>query len=285
MTSAVRKKYKDLMRSTDDMTRYFKEKAKPIVLPLQKTVQEALQNVPPPFSVKKEIKKEAKKEIAKEEEEEIDGENEDLNKTMDTSTQTDESIIPIVRAYLNKLSDPKERIQLDSTYGVRADGRGGTVIGNSKIAFEKFQVIVRNRKYKTTIGLLELLFKQKPNKDLLDVDDLNAYKEILMLTNAHRQMYSAEKPVNRNKGKKYLYVISVLFPTRQKTEEKVQEEEEGDNEAVAEGSLGKGMAQFNVNKLVNRLRLLIMSQKAGHTAHNEEIDHIVNSLRLNRIIE
>lgn len=100
-----------------------------------------------------------------------------------------------------------------------------------KIAFENLQVIVWNLKYKSTIGLFKLLFKQKPNKDFLDVADLNAYKEILMLTNSHRQMYTAEKPVNRNKGKKHLSIISVLFPTRYKSEE--------EREAV--GSLGKGI--------------------------------------------
>lgn len=254
ITNVVRQKYKDLMRNADSMERLYEASAKSLIAPLQKTLVESVQK-----AAAVNIKQESS--IKKEEEEEA---NEDNGKhpvdMLDTSTQTES----LAEQYLRNLSKSKYRIHMDQTYGVRADGSGGAVIGDSKIVFSKNNYIyVQSKKYRSTPGLLELLFMAVPNKELVQVDDLNAYKEILIMTNAHKQTYSSDMPINRNKSKKYTTTISVLFPAHT-------------------DSVGSGMSQDytgNVNLLVNRLRILILSQQAGHTGHREEIASIVNLLR------
>ena len=251
ITNVVRQKYKDLMRNADSMERLYEASAKSLIAPLQKTLVESVQK-----AAEVNIKQESP--IKKEETDEDYGKHPvDM---LDASTQTES----LAEQYLRNLSKTKYRIHMDQTYGVRADGSGGAVIGDSKIVFSKNNYIyVQSKKYRSTPGLLELLFMAVPNKELVQVGDLNAYKEILIMTNAHKQTYSSDMPINRNKSKKYTTTISVLFP-------------------VHTDSVGSGMSQDytgNVNLLVNRLRILILSQQAGHTGHREEIASIVNLLR------
>ena len=245
ITNVVRNKYKGLKEKADSMEEYFKAKAKPIVEPLQKTVE-------------KSIKEEFSLTVIKSESTE--------------STQTEEST-NLVQKYLKRLSSPLYKNRIDSTYGVRADGSGGTVIGDSKVTFTKLKLFIRNKQYGITQGLLELLFMQVPNKAYITQEDLTSYKDILTRTNAHKQMYSADRPINANKGKKYTTVISVLFPTKTSV---VDSDESG--------AIGMGIYNTNINRLVDRLRLLVMSKSAGHTGHNVEIDSIINTLVVNKVI-
>lgn len=259
LTTSVRDKYKALKRDKDEMQRYFEATAKPIVTPLQRAVAESVKEA---ALVKTTTSPPSIKEESLKKEDQVDEETDDLNQTFDTSTQTDS-----LQYYLSKLSMPERDADLDLMYGVRPDGKGGTVIGDSKIIFTKNKIYVRQRSYDISEGLLELLFMQKPDKNLIDTSDLKSYKDILERTNAHRQMYSAEKPLNANRGKKYKSVISALFGPPQSHE-----------------ASGKGLDHNDVNTLVNRLRVLILSQRAGHTAHDKEINRIVHYLRINNII-
>lgn len=140
-------------------------------------------------------------------------ENDDtLNRTLDRSTQP-ETPESLTQTYLYKLNDPSVRNSLDSTYGVKYDGRGGTTIGSEKISFTKTHIILNERAFKATRGLLELLFMKAPNNTVVTNDDLKSYKQILLESKAYRQMYSLENPINANRGQKYVNVISVLFPS------------------------------------------------------------------------
>lgn len=249
LSESVRSKFRALKRNTDDMERYLEATSKPIVGPLQKSVVESIKQI---------VKKEPVEPVKQEPEEE-----EDFNKTFDTSTQTEDS----ADYYLRKLSTP-DHDEFDTTYGIRLDGKGDTQIGNSKIVFANNNIYVRAKSYKATDGLLQLLFMKAPDRNALDSEDLKNYREIVHRTNAHRQMYSAERPLNANRGVKYKYVISALFgPTA--------------------SPIGKGMApsyDSDANTLVDRLRMLVMSQRAGHTGHQSEIEDIILALRINNVI-
>lgn len=271
LTKSVRNKYRDLLRSTEDAERYLQASTKPLVSPLQKTVAESIKQSIPLAKIKSEaieVKKELKS-VGSGSGDEYDEEEGELNKTVDTSTQTEESL---VEGYLRKYNSPQYRGRLDLTYGVRLDGKGGTLIGDSPITFSKSKVIVKDHRYQATPGLLELLFMQLPKKQLITPSDLSTYKQILEMTSAHKQNYSVEKPINGNKGKKYTTVIQELFlPKRTRP---------GDLPPVE----GRGLADRDLNSLVNRLRLLYLSQNAGHTGHSREIAGIIDLLRLYKVI-
>src|SRR5436190_18488508 len=144
------------------------------------------------------------------------------------------------------------------------------LIGDSKISFSNTHVYVQARTYRVTPGLMELLFMQVPKKTSVEADDLKVYKEILLLTNAHRQAYSAEKPINSNRGKKYVNVISVLFKQ--------------EPQSSGSGLIDHMVSFDNINKVVDRLRILVLSKSAGHSAHDGEIQYLTDMLRQNGVI-
>jgi hypothetical protein len=74
--------------------------------------------------------------------------------------------------------------------------------------------------------------------------------------------------INRNRGKKLIGVISILFPPRKKLKD--QPVVASPTAAQSSGS-GVNLAS-NANSLVKRLKLLIASKNAGHTGHDKEID-------------
>jgi hypothetical protein len=72
-------------------------------------------------------------------------------------------------------------------------------------------MFVDDRKYQATQGLWELLTKSKPNKNAVTFQDKQAYKQILLQSNAHRVNYSPAGKIKANKGIKYTRFTSQLF--------------------------------------------------------------------------
>ena len=268
LVNAVRSKFKLLRQSADRMQTSAEIGAKPLIKPLQEAVTESIK-VFAPLAIKKEIKTEEEKEEQRIKEEE------QKKVSADATTQTQKT--DLASKYIERLSDPAYKDKLDFIYGVRADGTGGLMIGDSKVTFSKSKLQIKNNTFDITQGLLELLFMKVPNKTLYNRNDLQQYKRILVITNAHLQSYSVEKRVNSNVGKKYTTVISPLFYPKTTLET-----------PTSPTSSGSGIRftsyNDNVNMLVNRLRLLVLSSSAGHTGHDAEISRIINVLRDNRIV-
>ena len=189
----------------------------------------------------------------------------------------------------------------DQTYGVRYNGQDW-FIGDSPVQIVNDIINVQGVGYLTTSGLLELLFKKNPDLDKLTKEDWDNYKEILINTNAHRQNYSVNKQINSNRGEKYVKVISRLFPAAQSTlwtssplttATRVRPSDtllrRGKKLGYGMGSIGVGETVVrywnNPNELVDRLRLLIASKKAGNTSHDGETWALIDELRESGIIE
>lgn len=165
--------------------------------------------------------------------------------------------------------------EYDHKYGVRRDESSQSLyIGNSILDFDGSDVIVKNKKYKGTRGLYELLFKKKPSQ-FSSIDEKN-YQQIVLTTNAHKRYYKANNQIDGNKLDKYKNIIAPISEPKE----------------VA----GKGLfMEMNNNKidyvhwndpneLVDRLRLLVASQQAGHTGHVNEINSIIEELKEAKII-
>jgi len=258
MTDAVKRKFHNLKQESDSMQQYFEQSAKPLVIPLKQQLVASVRDI------KKEPLDTPPATTLKTETNDVDVQT---DPGVDVSTQTEPSL---VSSYIHKLSS-YGKDKLDHVYGVRADGTGGMAIGDSKITFTTTRVYVKGKQFDATPGLMELLFMQVPKTDFIGKDDLRNYKEILFLTNAHRQQYSAEKPVNTNRGKKYVNVISVILKP------------EGDTVGSGLPSL-MTVAYDDVNEVVNRLRILVLSKGAGHSGHDGEIDYLTDMLRTNGVI-
>lgn len=176
---------------------------------------------------------------------------------------------PLPRRYISALHQDISN-EFDHRYGIRLDPETEKFyIGDSQMHIDGSDVIVQNKRFKGTQGLYELLFKKDPK--LFTQEDEKNYKQIILKTNAHRRNYQSNRQIVGSKSKKYTQIVAPLVS-------------------------GKGVyLQANQNKidyvhwddaneLVDRLRLLLASQQAGHTGHINEITSIIEELKEAQII-
>jgi hypothetical protein len=175
--------------------------------------------------------------------------------------------------YIGQLLGDGDGTAIDKVFGVYFD-KDGTKLGDKRFDIDRDDsVIIDNVRYVGTPGLYELIFKKLPDKTVYTEDDKQQYKNILLATNAYRRGYNADNPIRGNRGYKYRYVIAPLVSTYKR---------------------GKGMIPSAVrltdnktdyvhwddpNELVDRLRLLEASHRAGNDAHGNEMLSIVEELR------
>lgn len=166
----------------------------------------------------------------------------------------------------------------DVPYGIRLV-KGQPMVGSASISVTNNMYRIGGHSFDKTIGLTELLYKQKPDLSVVTENDKKIYKTILLTTNAHRRKYDCNQPINSNRGFKYLHIIKPLLNlNRSSSSERVPK--------------GKGLPVFkrlvpksdyvywdDPNELVERLKLLIASRDAGNTGLDNEIISIIEELK------
>ena len=101
---------------------------------------------------------------------------------------------------------------LDAEYGLRKVG-DRFFIGNSDVTVDRYSdFYIRNKHFKGTRGLWELLTRKKVDTKIVTDSDLRQYKRILTLTSAHLEGYEPGAPIHISKGVKFRTVIAKLFP-------------------------------------------------------------------------
>jgi len=78
----------------------------------------------------------------------------------------------------------------DFLFGLRPDG-GKRYIGDKEVDFNNEEIIIKEKRYKVTNGLLTLLTRSDVKKEDYSGTDLEKYKEILTRTNA---IYQGNNP-------------------------------------------------------------------------------------------
>jgi hypothetical protein len=71
---------------------------------------------------------------------------------------------------------------------------------------------IKDKHFRGTPGLWELLTRKSVNKKLVSEDDMKRYKSILNLTSAHLKGYEPQAPIHVSRGMKFRSVIAKLFP-------------------------------------------------------------------------
>lgn len=161
-------------------------------------------------------------------------------------------------------------------YGARMESKG-IMIGDSELVVDDDDnLLIKGKTYKGTSGLFELIFKSIPGK--FTRRDLNTYKLICKLTNAHRKKYSHSSPLHRNKSVKYRNVIAKLFPPK-------SGKSTGTGLSMKNAYNTNIIYYSNINKLVNRMRLLHEAKLAGHSGVTNEIVALTEELRGKGYIE
>lgn len=163
----------------------------------------------------------------------------------------------------------------DTQFGVRKVGES-LKIGNYIVKFHKTVMRVRSKSFPLTRGLLDLLFYKKPPPGYTTAD-LQQYKNILILTSAHKKFFDTDQSVRKSqRSYKYKNIISPILKSGAGIDT--------DFMTVSSNKIDYTYWD-NANELVERLRLLVSSASAGHTGHNNEIISIIEELREANIIQ
>ena len=180
-----------------------------------------------------------------------------------------------VSGYLKILNDN----QSDTKYGVRIKN-STSMIGNKPIRFKDQQIVVGDdQSYPMTTGLLELLFKAKPNEQVVSQSDISNYRDIIRKNSVLKKWCNPNAEYKKDlSGEKYIKYLQNIS---------------GDIH-------GQGLPKYIVakqtessydyrywddpNELVDRLKLLLAEREAGNNNHDNEIHAIIEELREARII-
>lgn len=241
----------------------------------------------------------------------------DLNTSMNVDTSATTSTAPDITATTtaatpslsddlsNEVEQIKENVKTiptaaqDKNYGFRTHN-GDLYMGTEPVYVKTVNnenlYSIRKQQWPVTPGLTNLLLSTNPK--YYTHKDLDAYREMLLSTNAHKENYSDTGRIRRNESSmKYKKIISSLFPRRRRSIHRKPTEGEGywwqqpqlKKPQTSYKTFNK-LGTFNYtywddpNELVDRLRLLVASQAAGHTGHNNEIISIIEELREAKII-
>ncbi|XP_068990129.1 uncharacterized protein [Neodiprion pinetum] len=286
-SNAIRRKHRILKTGKESLQETMKDVFKPVVTPLQELVNVSRGT--------KLVKEEVKEELKTETKDEPKNEMEDSFATAEEEDQTvTESSVRSKDEYLEMLNDKQRQQELDTVCGVRSLSTAGLMVGDSSISFERDSVRIGNTLYPKTQGLLELLFKKMPNSAHVTRNDRENYRNILLATNAHRKYYSATEPIRNAQSVKFKHLIAELLniSTSGKDVSPLSQMSKRTGKGVLlpqawvtrQGVKTDYIFWDDANELVERLRLLLASQAAGNTSHNNEIMSILEELREDGII-
>lgn len=167
----------------------------------------------------------------------------------------------------------------DVPFGIRSE-RGKLMLGKTRVYDQGHILKIGTHTLKKSDGITELLFKRMPNLDIVTDEDLQNYKTVLVDTNAHRRNFDSNKPINSNKGFKYMNVIKPLFKFSRKIATSTESLSHG--EGINLLKKVKKDSDFiywdDPNELVERLKLLLASREAGNTGVDNEIIAIIEEL-------
>lgn len=179
---------------------------------------------------------------------------------------------PLGRRYVGALLGGNREDKIDTVYGVYL-GNDGTMLGDKRFDLNADDsLIVDGVRYVGTPGLYELIFMRFPDEAIYTDDDTRTYKSILLATNAHRRGHSAQMPIMGNKGYKYVHVIAPLVRGNKKGAGVPSTMRLTDNKIDY-------VHWDDPNELVDRLRLLDASRRAGNDSHDNEAVSIIEELR------
>lgn len=136
---------------------------------------------------------------------------------------------------------------------------GKITMGNKEVKLSKKKMIIGEKEYNSTPGLLELLSHKEPRT--YSPHDLSTYKDILIDTGAHLDTLGRLK---NGRCKKYKRIIKPLFNNQKKG--------------------GELIFWSSADDLVQRLRLILASEAAGNLSHLNEKNAIIGLLKKIKII-
>ena len=159
----------------------------------------------------------------------------------------------------------------DTTFGVRKEGDHHYIGNKHVIITEDDDIIIKESgdRFVGTKGLWELITSKKPNKDLYQEEDYEDYERLMIKTNALHRDYDPNNPLPRgSKSDKWKFLLGPIWHNREYYEGK-----------------GTVIMSSDPNALLERLDLLLASQKAGHTGVGNELVSICDELKRQGVLD
>ena len=180
--------------------------------------------------------------------------------------EEDELIGEIVRHFLNKPNT-------DKTFGVRKEGEHHYIGNKHIIITEDDDIVIKEGgdRFLVTPGLWGLITSKNPEKDSIDwdKDDIKNYERLMIKTNAlHRENDPNNPNPKSSKSGKWKMILGPIWHNRESYE-------------------GEGIVimSSDPNALLERLDLLLASQKAGHTGVGNELVSICDELKRQGVLD
>ena len=135
-------------------------------------------------------------------------------------------------------------------------------------------IVVGDKKFKGTRGLWELLMSKKPDTYYFDDNDYDEYAKLMVKTNALHSGYDPKNSYPRSSRGDKWNLIRNIWANRENIKKR-------------EGYEGEGVVVIpsDPNALLERLDLLLASQKAGHTGVRNELVSICDELKRQDVLD
>ena len=191
----------------------------------------------------------------------------------EADNQPEEDIGELAKYYLN-MEEGK-----DLTYGVKKRN-GHYFIGDKQIQFVGDDIVVAGKQYEGTQGLWHLLTMKEPAHILYRRDDLEAYKDIMVNSNAIRHPLNPIRTVGNNRGAKWQTIVKPIWVEMTEREKRQRQAEKNKRKRVSKkrrkgGSLTRSC---DSDSLLERLDKLLASRAAGNTGLRNEIISVGDEL-------
>lgn len=196
----------------------------------------------------------------------------------DTENEQKKDKSVLFNKYIQGLINDKGTLKIyDQIYGFSYNHSKETLsLGKSSVSLDGDSIVLDDHRFPATKGLYELLFLKKPNG--YKNEDIINYIKMLKLS---RIIYLYNNPTKRIKGNSSLKYRKIIKPY-------ITVEKQGgglfDSKLRYENKPYRALYWDDPNELVDRLMLLLASQQAGNTTHENEIAAIEEELREAKII-
>ena len=165
------------------------------------------------------------------------------------------------------------RPNTDKTFGVHKEGEHHYIRNKHVIITEDDDIVIKEGgdRFLGTVGLWGLITSKDPEKDLIDYDkdDIKNYERLMIKTNALHRGNDPNNPLPKgSKGGKWKTILGPIWHNRKYYE-------------------GEGIVimSSDPNALLERLDLLLASQKAGHTGVGNELVSICDELKRQGVLD
>ena len=195
---------------------------------------------------------------------------------------------------VNALLQAFTKNNTDLTFGLYAQ-KGKFKIGSKFVNIEDNDIKIDDIIFEGTPGFWELITSKNPNPDNYIEEDLDKYRQLLLLTNAIYQGNnpSTNKPKS-NKSPKWKNIVKPIWEQIKKQKEEEYKEFEEDDDDPQPSTSGTGLSvagqglkilPSDPNTLIDRFDLLFSSKKAGHTGVKNEIVSILDELKRQGVLK